>query len=314
MTVRAKLLTILLAMAVFIASAWYIAQGFEWHAAFQYLRGTDFLELILWIWVAHLAYICVRTWRWRILIKNINPDVTFMDLYMVTAITVSLAILTPGQLGEALKVELLRRRGLVSRLAGFGSFALERIMDMVVLCCMCLVGLVFGSGLEDSHPGFGIGVGGLTLGALLSLYLLMRFQPGGRVARWLAEFRNGGGSSAAWLKTAALTLVAWILIGIAWKISLLAIDISLSLPEIIWLISLVTLGTLLSFIPGGLGVAEVLTVEALMSTGVDPIPAQAGALILRAYAMIVVSYGATHLLVWLGFLFLTRVRGHDTPN
>jgi uncharacterized membrane protein YbhN (UPF0104 family) len=314
MTSRARVLAVLLAMTVFAASAWYLAERFQWQAAFGHLLRTDFIRLIILICATHFAYICVRTWRWRTLVRNVNPDVGFMDLYWITAVAVSLAILTPGQLGEALKIELLSRRGLLGRLPGLGAFALERIMDILVLACMGLVGLVFGSGLEESYPGLGIGIGTLILAGLLALYLLLRFRPGGRVTHWLEQIRNGSGSPTVWLKTALLTLLAWLLIGVGWQIALYAIDIQLSLPEVVWLIALVTFGTLLSFIPGGLGVAEVLTVEALTNIGVDPIPAQAGALILRAYAVIVVFYGLVHLLLWLNLRFFIRSRSHDSSH
>ena len=59
-----------------------------------------------------------------------------------------------------------------------------------------------------------------------------------------------------------------------------------------------TFGTLLSLIPGGIGVAEVLTIEALVAMGIAPAAAQAGALILRLYGLIGIVFGLCHLMVW----------------
>lgn len=304
----------LLALTLFTASAWYLTRRFEWQPAFDHLLRTDFVRLVVLVSLVHFAYICVRTWRWRIMVRHVNPEVGLMDLYWITAVVVSLAILTPGQLGEALKIELLSRRGLVGRLPGLGAFALERIMDLLALSGMGLAGLLFGSGLAERYPGLEKGVGLLLLAGLLALYLLLHFRPGGRAAHWLEKIRAGSGSPAIRIKIALLTLLAWLLIGAGWQISLQAVDIHLALPEIIWLIALVTLGSLLSFIPGGLGVAEVLTVEALVDIGVSPLTAQAGALILRAYALILILFGLVHLLLWLSCWIPIRSRCRDSTN
>lgn len=310
MASRWKILAALLAITLFAASAWYLAQRFQWQAAFEHLLRTDFIRLIILVWATHFAYICVRTWRWHMLIKHVNPHANFMDLYWISAVTVSLAIFTPGQLGEALKIELLSRRGLLNRLPGLGAFALERIMDILVLAGIGLIGMLFGSGLVKHYPGLGMSIGLLILAGLLALYFLLYYSHGGRVTHWLKQIRTGSGSPDLWLKTALLTLFAWLLIGTGWQIALNTVNIQLSLLEVMWLIALITLGTLLSFIPGGLGVAEILTVETLTNMGIELTNAQTGALILRVYALIIGLYGLVHLLLQ----FFIRSQHHDSSH
>lgn len=314
MTSRRKLATALVATTLFAVSAWYLAERFQWQAAFGHLLRTDFIRLIILVWAIHFAYICVRTWRWSVLVRQVNPQVSLVDLYWITAVSVSLAILTPGQLGEALKIELLSRRGVLGRLPGLGAFALERIMDVVVLAGIGMVGLMFGSRLPESYPSLGIVVGLLTLIGGLALYLLFRAQQGGSLIRWLEQIRDGSGSPTAWLKIGLLSMLGWFLIGLGWQIALYAVDIRLSLTEVMWLLALITYGTLLSLIPGGLGVAEVLTVEVLKNMGVDTIAAQAGALVLRAYGLILILYGVTHLLLLPCFRIFICPRQHDSAN
>ena len=128
-----KIFTVLLASSLFVGSVWYLTEHFQWHEAFITLFGTDFLKLLGLVWIAHFAYILIRTWRWQIVVRYANPDVGFFDLYWITAVVVSLAILTPGQLGEALKIELLKRRGLLGRFPGLGAYALERILDVLII-------------------------------------------------------------------------------------------------------------------------------------------------------------------------------------
>lgn len=308
-----RLWTATLALVLFVASAWYVVGHFQWGAVFSHLVRVDCIRLVLALVVIHFVYICVRTWRWHMLVKRVNSGVGFWDLYWINAATVSLAILAPGQLGEMLKIEVLSRRGLLSRFSGLGAFALERIMDVLVLSCVGLAGLAFGSGLSSRYPGLGMGVGLLILAGLLALYLLARLRTGGCVAHALEQILVGSGSPVLWLKAALLTILAWMLIGACWQVAMHAVEIELSLPEVMWLISLITLGTMISLIPGGLGVAEVLTVEALANMGVGLVAAQAGALILRGYFLLVILFGLFHLLLWLSLRFFHSGH-HDSTH
>jgi uncharacterized membrane protein YbhN (UPF0104 family) len=299
-----KYYTLLVATSLFFGSAWYLAEHFHWREALRYLLYTDFVKFISTIWIVQFAYICVRTWRWKIVVGHANRELKFWDLYWITAIVVSLSNFTPGQIGEALKIELLKRRGLLGRLPGLGGFAVERILDVIVIAIMGIIGLIFGSGLAERYPGLEIGAIFLFVFGLAALYFLLHFDRGGRVSYWLSKMRAGSGTPDTWVMMGLMTLLSWCLIGIGWQISLYSVGIYLSLPEILWLISLVTLGTLLSFIPGGFGVAEVMIVKALIIMGVTPIAAQAGALILRIYGFTILLFGCAHLLLW----FLYRVK------
>ena len=310
-----KISAVLMASTLFAFSAWYLTEHFQWREAFIALLGTDFLRLIGLVCIVQFAYILIRTCRWRILVRHANPDVGFFDLYWITAVVLSLAILTPGQLGETLKIELLKRRGLLGRLPGLGAFALERVLDVLVISGMGVIGLLFGSGLAERYSWMWVGAATLITLGLIALFVLLRFNLCGRAApHWLIQIRTGSGTPKIWIKMVFMTLFSWGLTGFGWQIALFSVNIHLSLPEILWLISLVTLGTLLSFIPGGLGVAEVLTVEVLVNMGIAPVTAQAGALILRAYALIVILFGLAHLILGSIYHLPLRVRSHDSTH
>ena len=62
-----------------------------------------------------------------------------------------------------------------------------------------------------------------------------------------------------------------------------------------------TIGVFLSFIPAGLGVSEVVTTAVLTNMGILAATAQTGALVLRAYTLIIVFRG-----VMLGYLYSER--------
>ncbi len=295
---NARIAAVALSLSLALACVAYLVVRFEWGDAFRLVRGADLLTLAGATLCVHFAYICVRTMRWQIVLRDRNRHVTFADLYWITAVVVSLAILTPGQVGETVKVELSKRRGFGGRLAGLGSFALERVLDILTVAAFGLIGLAFGSGLADRYPALPALALALLGGGLAALYFLGRSPRSAADTGWRALLHSGTGTGPIKAKMLALTVASWALVGLGWQISLHVVGFDASLPAVCWLVSLVTFGTLISLIPGGVGVAEVLTIQAMISMGAAPATAQAGALILRVYALIGIVFGVCHLMIW----------------
>ncbi|MBV8891768.1 MAG: flippase-like domain-containing protein, partial [Acidobacteria bacterium] len=182
------------------------------------------------------------------------------------------------------------------RLPGAGAFALERLMDLAILSSMAAIGLVFGD-FAARFAGWKAAAAVLAILALLALCVLLFFDPGGRAALLLAQLRRGT-SSKTWPQMAFLTILSWVLVAVNWQISLSAVQIHLALSQVLLLVSLVTIGAVLSFIPGGLGLSAVVTTAILTNMGIVAVTAQAGAVVLHAYGLIVVAFGLVHLGLW----------------
>jgi uncharacterized membrane protein YbhN (UPF0104 family) len=292
----ANLVTFIVAVVLFAVSGLYVARQFQWREAFNVLLKGNFLKLIILISISHFGYIVVRAWRWRSAVRASVPNIAFSDFYWITAVIVSLSNFTPGPFGEALKIEIMKRRGLLGRLPGIGAFALERTMDLVMVSSMAAVGLVFGN-FAAPYPDLRIWAAVLAAMGLIALCGFLYFDPGGWTSLWLARLRPSG-SSKTWVLMAFLTILSWVLIAISWQIALSAVQIHLALSQVLLLISLVTIGAIVSFIPGGLGVSEMVSTTVLTNMGVLPVTAQAGALILRAYTLIAFLFGLVHLGLW----------------
>jgi uncharacterized protein (TIRG00374 family) len=217
---RSHVLAAVLAIALFVVSSVYIARNFEWRSAFALLHDADMVRVGLSVWGIHFVYIVVRALRWRLLLVVVAPKVRLLDLYWVTSIFVSLSILTPGQLGEALKIEMLGRAGKIRRLPGLGAFAAERVTDLGIVVCMGVAGLIFGSGLLDAYQHFAFGVAVLVIVTLLLVYFLLFFQSSGRLHRSLVEIRSGIIAPGLWIRLAVLSAIAWGLTIVGWQIVL----------------------------------------------------------------------------------------------
>jgi uncharacterized membrane protein YbhN (UPF0104 family) len=295
----ARFVALAIAIALAAACVFYLITRLEWSEPLKVLGSVDLVALSSAILCLHFAYIGVRTLRWQLIVRDQNRDAPFVGLYWITAIVVSLAILTPGQIGESAKVELLKRSGFGSRLPGLGAFALERVLDILVLAGFGLVGLAFGSGFSARFPQLPAVAAMLFVLGLGVLHWLGRSRPSASPQGWLSLLRSGTGTSLIKAKMLVLTVVSWCLVGLAWQISLRMVGIDVSLAAVCWLLSLVTFAALISLMPGGIGLSDVLTIQALTGMGAAPAAAQAGALILRLYSLIVIVFGCGHLMAWL---------------
>ena len=90
---------------------------------------------------------------------------------------------------------------------------------------------------------------------------------------------------------------------LGWQACFFSISITLGLTDMLGLLSIVTLASAVSFIPGGIGIAEAGITELLMSYGISAPLSQAGALVLRALSFLILAIGALH---WLLLLKLKR--------
>lgn len=282
----------LFALSVFVLCLYYIITRFQWTEVLASLGEVRFVRSLGAVTAALSVYGLVRTLRWRLLLRQVGCDAPLSELYLTTLIFLGLAAITPMNIGEALKVEWLRKRGGLARLEGYCSFALERAADLFVVLLFGLAMLPLGLARDDSALalGLGAGLGLLVLSPFVFLLLQRRSGKGPLaplarlLAQWLTDWRLS-------LKVLALSFVGWFLILGVWWICLDALAIRLSALELLAFLSFVTLATLVSLIPGGLGISEVTSFMLLTRFGVEIATAQAGALMLRSIGALSVALG-----------------------
>jgi uncharacterized membrane protein YbhN (UPF0104 family) len=277
---------------------WYVASHFQWAAIRSTLREVDFIKLTGMLLATHFAYILMRAWRWDIAVARINPETSFARTYVITAIAAGLANYTPGQMGEALKVEMLKQQGRMDRLSLLGVFAIERILDLAVIAAMGLIGLILNRDFMQQHPRALLGLAAVLVLAMLGLACLRASGHGRQLLRWMEPLYMGIGTIGTWAKMAAVTACSWAIVTAAWKLCLTAAGADISWAQLILALPVVTLGSILSLIPGGLGVSEVMVPSLLVPMGVPAATAQAGALVLRLYGIMTLFVGLAHLVAW----------------
>lgn len=295
---RHRLIAMVISLVVFATSAWYISVTFQWCELGQVLKDVNLLCLIAGGGTSIMIYWLLRALRWHILLRRTDTHVFFLDLYLCTAVSLSFALFTPLQSGEMLKVELLKKYGLLQRVPGYGSFLVERALDLVILVTMACVSLLTILNVLPSQAyAYGI-LGCMVFACVVGVIMLMKLQLKGRPQQLLETMRQCVGDVSTLLLITLITAVSWASVAFSWQVFLYASGIHLNFLQAVALMSIVALISILSLIPGGLGISEAGTSQLLMHFGVTAAVAQAGALVLRSYSIVAIVLGLGCLGVW----------------
>jgi uncharacterized membrane protein YbhN (UPF0104 family) len=292
------LLTSLLGAGLFAWCASYLYFRFEWRPVLAIVARANLLWLVVGGGLAIIGQFALRTLRWRMLLRAADRDLRFVDLYFITAVSLSLTVMTPAQSGEALKVELLKRRGVLDRLPGYGTFLVERATDLLVVVLMAALSVAFGPTLVAGQSRLTVALPAAAAALLAGLVAFGRLRARGVVGAWLARLRGASGDSSTLAAVFGLTVASWLVVAVGWQMCLFSIGLRITIAEVIALTSIVTLVNVLTFLPGGLGINEVFFPEVLERLGYATPLAQAGAVIIRCQWLLMISIGLAHLLAW----------------
>lgn len=295
---RHRALTVGLSLTVFVASVWYIGRTFQWVAIGQVLRHVNLTCLIAGGGASIVAYWMLRTLRWHILLRRTGTRVPLLDLHMCTAVSLSFALFTPLQSGEMLKIELLKKYGMIRRSPGYGSFLVERALDLATLLTMACVSLLTTINILRSRTYAWCILGGLVLACVAGLIVLAKLRLKGRLQQLLEHMRQCVGDVPTLVLVLVITCVSWASVAFSWQVFLYSGGIHLGFAKAVALMSIVALISILSLIPGGVGISEAGTSQMLIHFGFALAAAQAGSLVLRSYSLVAIVLGAAHLWLW----------------
>jgi uncharacterized membrane protein YbhN (UPF0104 family) len=303
-----KGITWIIAGLLFSVSAWYVIRYFQWRGIMGIFELFKPGYFFLGAGSIIPCYWAVRTLRWAVILKNLNIKIPFIDLYLFSSVMLSLTIFTPLQSGEMLKVELLKKYGMIERFPGYASFFVERIVDLGVVFALASFSLLFYGGTTIDNIGMIIIIIIFLIGFLLcALFLFDKYILKGKLTLFYQSIKQSFVNIKVFGKVLFLTLVGWCLTAFAWQMCLYSLSIDIGIFKSIALTSWMTLINILSFIPGAIGISEAGTAELLVHFGEKAISAQAGALIIRFYGLFVALLGSIHLIIWL-FIRILRKR------
>lgn len=271
--------------AVGLACLWYVLRTFNWDEIGRLLGRTDPTMALLGSSAGLLAYYFLRAARWHLLLREAGTPTPFARVFEATAFSVGVAILTPASAAEALKVEMLKRNLLTDRVSGYSSFAAERILDGVVLALFGLAGAQQAGLFPGSWIPAVLLAGGVA--GALALAGLMRAR----------GYRLG-------VPVLAVTVLGWLAIGAGWHLCFRALAIEVSFSGTLTVLALSTILSVVTLVPGGIGVSEVSITALLQLLGVEAALAQAGSLVIRAFGLWALVLG---LALWAAARYVGKV-------
>jgi uncharacterized membrane protein YbhN (UPF0104 family) len=305
---HARLWSLLVGTTIFALCAFYIAITFDWRQVGSLLLDVNLSCLLFGGTTGIVAYWLIRAVRWNLLLKRLNMHFSPVDLYLCTAVSLTISLITPLQSGEALKVELLRKYGGIRRFEGYSTFLVERACDLAVVAAIAFISLLNSLDLLADKNFAYLGIGALFVGAGIFAAALAKIKPKGMIGEFIACVRECASKPGLLASVLALTLAGWIVVGLTWQVLLYSLGLNLGFRNAMALTSVMTFINILSLVPGALGVAEAGAAEILIKFGYHTVLAQAGAILLRSYSLIALPIGAIHYLAWI----LLRARS-DAP-
>lgn len=293
-----KIILLLIGMVIFIICLKYIYKTFQWSEIAHILRNAK----LLWLFVAGSCAILLfwffRSLRWFVLLKVLGVQVGFLKLYFCTAMSLTVSILTPLQSGEILKIELLRRQGMMDRSLGYGSLLLERGLDVFAISIIAVVGIISHMYFDLDQVSFWVVLVGFMTLISLVISLLLKITTWFITIEWLKRSSLHAYDSRSIFIVMVLTFCSWIMVAVSWQFCLFSISIHLELGKTLFMVAALSIINVLSFIPGGLGIFEAGVTEFLLRFDQGAALSQTGAIILRLQMFLVVFLGAVHYALW----------------
>lgn len=263
--------TLLRVLGVLALIAFVLLLKVDLNATFEILRAAN----PFWIGLALLGFIpflLVKAWRWQIILRDLGVPIPFREAVRLYALGLGAGMLTPGNVGDAVKVAYFRDRGFSQSVI---SVVLDRIWDVLILLLLAGSGVFMFSQIE---AGQWITLALLIAGTFAALFFTI--HP--RTQRWLFQFfmRLRKKQPDADYTPATLTpkqvLVQFALSVIATlvvyaRLFCIAAAVGILLPPLPFVaaMSLSSIAQLVSFIPGGVGPREALLILLAPALGIS---------------------------------------------
>ncbi|MEL7213749.1 MAG: lysylphosphatidylglycerol synthase domain-containing protein [Pseudomonadota bacterium] len=251
---------------------------------------------LFYAWVSIIVSYLFKTARFAVYLrKEISLDAMgFFRLFSTSNVIFAIASFTPGQIGDILKLEYIRAERRIDRGRLYAIFVQEKILDLIALSAVVIIavklrGFDFFAELNATYALIAFAVfAALMGGTAVAVFMSARIRA---LFYRLKALIDPGALPAAIPLTAAF----WFAVIWGWKEVWATHDLNFTYFETFFAIAGSTLISIVSLIPGAVGVSEVSTTAALMLFGADADDALVASLLTRAYMFTIVLNGLLFL-------------------
>jgi uncharacterized membrane protein YbhN (UPF0104 family) len=235
------------------------------------ITHADLFDVSLAV-ILFVPFLAAKAWRWQIILRDLNVSISFGEAVRLYALGLGAGMMTPGQVGDAVKVAYLRERGLGRALL---SVLLDRLWDVLVLLLLAGSGaFLFWQQLEGEWLAIGfLAVGTIALLAittspraqLILLKFYFRLRPSKAGATAFEPVQLGPAQIA---RQFALTLLATGFVYIRYYLVTSALNVHLDPVPFVAAMSLATVAALLPISISGLGARDAALLLVAGSIGI----------------------------------------------
>jgi glycosyltransferase 2 family protein len=237
----------------------------------------------------------LRSARWRILLRNFVPA-SYWKVVLVLVIGYAINSLLPARIGELIRAEQAKSKFRLSLSTALGTIAIERLIDGLVVVAMLAVGLLaVPLGAEHARMIYYLlGTSVILFGSLTVLFL---FLSGSRTFKLLDKssfaaskinkFREGLAvmRSQTIILVLGWTILVWMADGTSLWFALNAANMSLTIPQLLLTIGIVSLSQLLPTAPGFVGTLQLAFVISITTFGYTSAQGFAAATTLQVFIL-----------------------------
>lgn len=290
-----------------LATCALVFYQFDWQNMVHSLSALPIIWLCFVLSAGALLVFGICAARWIAINQLSWRPSTMLQVHCYVSLSIVASLVTPFQLGELVKIQFSRKTGLKLGHSAV-NLALERILDLLTIAAMGGAGLLY---LKTNQvlPAVIVMIGLFLSG--LATPSLFRF-----LVRTFSDTKFGDFSNSLvappipflnLLVVGITTILKWGLTLFTWMLTLWLADINLTILEGCFLLGAVTTVSIISMIPGGLGVQELSVRAILITMGIEPIQAETAAIALRLFTPVMVLIGLAHLpLLYVTSLFTGR--------
>ncbi len=237
------------------------------------IAQANWLDVTLAV-VLFVPFLASKAWRWQVILGDLGVHIGFGEAVPLYALGLGASLVTPGQVGDAVKVAYFRDRGLGLALL---SVIIDRLWDILVLLLLTATGaFLFWQELQSEWMVLAL----LTIGTVVALALTASPRTQVWLLNWLQRLRRNSQESTPFepvrltpwqiLRQFALTLLATAIVYLRLYLLTIAVGVHLAPVPFVAAMSLATVAALVPVSVSGLGTRDAALVAVSGLLGISP--------------------------------------------
>lgn len=266
-------LKLLLKIAGSLAIIYFLIKRIDWDKqTFENIYSELNLPYFLLSLSGVIAVLGIKSIRWNTLLRFEGCKYPYINAFSDYMVSLMIGLITPGRVGEIAKLYYVRQNTGIDFYHSFKTIVTDRIFDFALLIWFGLAGMLYFYKVLGDYPGitYAIIAALIMLAGWFTVYCLLRYIKSEKSyivflrESWNEMFHRK--MLVPWLLTFAAYLASYGSVYLIFR----SIAIEISIIDIAFVLSLMSLVTLIPITLAGFGTREVSLIYLLGFYGISP--------------------------------------------